>query len=399
MECDGFSTKQGLYHTALDSLKDPVENLIPLWSRCRVVDQLSLGPVEKVFAEKCLLFQTKRWFKNKIIQRISFDKHFTFIFFYSMCKPPAPDFQKLFNQAWNTFRKNIPQQPPSYNGPKMPSMVMGPTLAAVIIGGGAYTLYKSMYFVPGGHRAVKFNALFGLYDRSYGEGAHIAIPYIEIPIFFDIRAKPTEVVTSTGSRDLQIINVSVRVLYRPNVGKLAQLYRQLGLRYAETALPSVINEVIKSVVAQYNASELLTRRPEVSKQIALALTQRSAAFHIDISDVAITNMTFGKEYTAAIESKQIAQQMAERAKFQVDQAIQEKRSMIVLAEGEAESAQMIGDAIKSQPGFLEMRRVEAARVIARAISNMDGNNKVLFDSDTLLIGSALQPSSAVKGTN
>ena len=308
-----------------------------------------------------------------------------------MSRPPAPDFSKLFNQAWNAMRGAAPSGAPSYTPPKLPRFALGSTFAAAVIAGGAYTLYNSMYFVPGGHRAIKFNALFGLYERAYGEGAHLAIPYLETPIFFDVRAKPTEVVTSTGSRDLQIINVSVRVLYRPAVSKLPQLYRQLGPRYADTALPSVINEVIKSVVAQFNASELLTKRPEVSKQIAQALTQRSATFCIDITDVAITNMTFGKEYTAAIESKQIAQQMAERAKFQVDQALQEKRSMIVLAEGEAESARMLGDAIRSQPGFLEMRRVEAARVIARAIAAMQGSNKVLFDSDTLLIGAALKP--------
>ena len=311
-----------------------------------------------------------------------------------MSRPPAPDFSKILNQALNTLRGFMPaggSSMPSYSAPKMPRFLMGSGAAALVVAGGAYTLYNGMYFVPGGHRAIKFNALFGLYDRTYGEGAHIAVPYLEVPIFFDIRAKPTEVVTATGSRDLQIINVSVRVLYRPNPNKLPQLHRQLGPRYAETALPSVINEVIKSVVAQYNASELLTKRPEVSKQIAQALTQRSQSFCIDITDVAITNMTFGKEYTAAIESKQIAQQMAERAKFQVDQAQQEKRSMIVLAEGEAQSAKMIGDAIRSQPGFLEMRRVEAARMIARAISAMQGTSKVVFDSDTLLINSALNP--------
>ena len=45
------------------------------------------------------------------------------------------------------------------------------------------------------------------------------------------------------------------------------------------------------------------------------LTQRANAFNIVLDDVSITQLTFGREYTHAIEAKQVAQQEAERAKF------------------------------------------------------------------------------------
>ena len=99
------------------------------------------------------------------------------------------------------------------------------------------------------------------------------------------------------------------------------------------------------MVAQFNASELLTRRDVVSKQIHDQLVKRAADFHILLDDVAITHLAFSREYTAAVEAKQVAQQMAERAKFRVDQAQQEKKGAILLAEGEAESARLIGNAI------------------------------------------------------
>jgi regulator of protease activity HflC (stomatin/prohibitin superfamily) len=59
-------------------------------------------------------------------------------------------------------------------------------------------------------------------------------------------------------------------------------------------------------------------------------------------------------------AKQIAQQTAQRAAFLVDQAIQEKQSIIVRAQGEAQSAQLIGDAVKANKGFLQLRKLEAA---------------------------------------
>ena len=108
-------------------------------------------------------------------------------------------------------------------------------------------------------------------------------------------------------------------------------------------LPSIVNEVTKAVVAQYNASELLTKRNLVSKQIRDMLTERSLHFNILLDDVAITHLAFSKEYTAAVEAKQVAQQEAERAKYIVERALQEKKSIIIKAEGEAQAAKLIGN--------------------------------------------------------
>ena len=52
-------------------------------------------------------------------------------------------------------------------------------------------------------------------------------------------------------------------------------------------------------------------------------------------------VSIGKEYTAAVEAKQVAQQEAQRAQFMVDKAKQERAQKVVQAEGEAASAEMI----------------------------------------------------------
>ncbi len=63
--------------------------------------------------------------------------------------------------------------------------------------------------------------------------------------------------------------------------------------------------MLKSVVAQYNAEELLSKRDLVSSKIRSALLERAQKFHLILDDVSITNLTFGKEFARAIEHKQV----------------------------------------------------------------------------------------------
>ena len=144
-----------------------------------------------------------------------------------------------------------------------------------------------------------------------------------------------------------------------------------------------MNEVCKQVVAQYNAVQLLTQREQVSKRIRMNLIERARDFDITVDDVALTELRFGREFMAAVEAKQVAQQDAERSKFIVDKALEEKRSIIIKAEGEAQSLKLISKSIEQNPGFVELRRLDAAKEIATTVSR--SANKVYLNADSLLL--------------
>jgi prohibitin 2 len=105
----------------------------------------------------------------------------------------------------------------------------------------------------------------------------------------------------------------------------------------------------------------------VSLLIRQKLVDRARDFHIIIDDVSITELSFSPVYTAAVESKQIAQQEAQRAQFVVERAKQERQQKIVQAEGEAAAASMIGEALTQNPGYLKLRKIRAAQNIARIV--------------------------------
>ena len=108
----------------------------------------------------------------------------------------------------------------------------------------------------------------------------MAIPWLEWPIIFDVRTRPRAIKSSTGTRDLQMVDIGLRVLTRPDPIALPDIYRMLGLDYDDKVLPSIVNEVVKQVLAQYTATALLTQREQVSRTIKSMLEERARDFHI-----------------------------------------------------------------------------------------------------------------------
>nr|CAH7768221.1 unnamed protein product [Callosobruchus chinensis] len=221
-----------------------------------------------------------------------------------------------------------------------------------------------LYFVvDGGHRAVIFDRFSGVKKQVIGEGTHFFIPWVQKPIIFDVRSRPRNVPVITGSKDLQNVNITLRILFRP--------------------------EVLKAVVAQFDAGELITQRDLVSQKVSDDLTERASQFGVILDDISITHLTFGREFTQAVELKQVAQQDAEKARFLVEKAEQTKKATVISAEGDAQAAILLAKAFgDAGEGLVELRRIEAAEDIAyqlsrsRQVSYLPGGQNLLLNVPT-----------------
>merc|ERR1712083_815288 len=235
---------------------------------------------------------------------------------------------------------------------------------------------SALYNVDGGHRAVMFDRFRGILPHVTGEGTHFMIPWVQRPIIYDIRARPKNVPAITGSKDLQNVNITLRILFRPKPDALPEIYTTLGQDYDDRVLPSITNEVLKQVVAEFDAGELITMREQVSARTNQELVTRAAQFGLILDDISITHLTFGREFTQAVEQKQVAQQEAEKARFLVEKAEQVKMAAVINAEGDSEAADLLAKAFKaSGEGLVELRRIEAAEDIA---DNMSQSRNVVY---------------------
>lgn len=161
---------------------------------------------------------------------------------------------------------------------------------------------------------------FGQISREWNEGIHIKFPFVERVTRFDVRVQKEQADAAAASHDLQDVHSTLAVNYHLERGKVSDIYRSVGPDYKKRLIDPAIQESFKATSSSYTAAQLITERPLVKQKALEILRQRLEQRGIFIDDLSIVNFEFSKDFTQAIESKQVAAQEAERAKFNLERA-------------------------------------------------------------------------------
>ena len=244
-----------------------------------------------------------------------------------------------------------------------------------------------IFSVNPGETAIIFDVINGgIKPNVYGKGLHFMIPFMQRVIKYETRITPYDYSTFTGTKDLQRVHIKIKIFYRPDPDHIQTIHLDLNKDYASKVLPSVGNEVLKAVIAQYDADELLKQREKISSEIKETLVNRANEYNIILEDVSIYELNFQPEFMASIERKQVAQQEAEAYKYLVMLKEEEKKAYIIEAQGKSIAAQMVSDAVAEYgEGLVTLRKIEASKEIVESLSKsknigfLPGKGNILYN--------------------
>lgn len=224
----------------------------------------------------------------------------------------------------------------------------------VVVFAGILALFFLTAKVPTGHVGVITN--FGkVSGEVLGEGFHFVGPTDSVNDFSVMTISWTYK-TDCFSKDLQLVNMEVTVQGRVLKENAAKIFQTYGEDYMQQAFPK-ISEVLKSETAKFEASELVAKREPIRAQVIQDAQARLAGF-IELVDFSIVNISFSEEYEKAIEAKQVAQQLAQQAVYELQRAKVEADKKIAQAEGEAKAIQIRGEALAKNPGVVSLELIQ-----------------------------------------
>jgi regulator of protease activity HflC (stomatin/prohibitin superfamily) len=126
---------------------------------------------------------------------------------------------------------------------------------------------------------------------------------------------------------------------------------------------------VKSIVSLYPTDQIPLNREEIQKRAEDKLKsavgfetkiingkEEKIVTGIDIKGVSLVNIVFSKQYTEAIESKQVAEQQVQESEYNRQKALKEKE--IAQIQGEAEKIKQQSIGVSLTPLIIQSKWIE-----------------------------------------
>jgi regulator of protease activity HflC (stomatin/prohibitin superfamily) len=211
---------------------------------------------------------------------------------------------------------------------------------------GFFTL-NPIFVVGPGQVGVTFSNVSGD-TKSYSQGMHFRIPFVENVSKFDVKTQRDDIVAEGASKDLQVVKVEVVLNQHLDYTKVNELYIKVGRDYKEKVIVPAIHEVVKAAVAKFPVEQIIVEREKVKTIIDELLKGKLAEYHIIVENVNLVDIDFSPEFNKVVEEKQMEEQKIKTAQYQRMQAEENKKRTILEAEGEARKQQLLKESVSEK---------------------------------------------------
>ena len=174
-------------------------------------------------------------------------------------------------------------------------------------------------------------------------GLHLKVPFMQSVAKMNVQVQNSQATESAASLDLQDVSTTVATNWHILPGDAEWVYQHVG---SEPALVSkvirpAISNAVKAVTAHYNAEDLIVQRDQVRGQIEAQIRSALQPFRVVVDAVNVTDFHFSRQYAEAIEQKQVAQQRALQAEYDLDRAKVQAQQKIVEATAQAQAQKLL----------------------------------------------------------
>lgn len=172
---------------------------------------------------------------------------------------------------------------------------------------------------------------FGKISSEHQSGAVFKAPWQGF-VTMNTQVQKEQQQAGAATKDLQTVDSTIALNYHLTSSTAFDVYRSIGTDYKSRIIDPVLQESVKATTSQYNADELISKRPEVEAAIFKDLQTKLAANGITVDGLSIVNLDFSAAFNVAIENKQVAGQNAQKAQYDLQTAQLESQAQAVKAQ-------------------------------------------------------------------
>lgn len=268
-------------------------------------------------------------------------------------------------------------------------------LGAIAFAAVLNVLAAGLVFIEPSERGVVITVgAGGIRQTALQPGLHWVVPFAEsvIPYTISRETYTMSIAPEEGDRagddsveartsDGQVVLVDASVIFSVDPNEVVNVHVRWQDRYIEGVVRAISRGVIRDTVSQYGIEQVYsTHRVEMTDTIKSELTRRFAENGLILVDFVLRNIAFSEEYSASVEQKQIAEQLAQQAAFIVEQRRQEAEqarqvaqgladavviraqgdaeARLIQAEAEAQALALLGAALAQNPDVLTLEYIQ-----------------------------------------
>ena len=231
---------------------------------------------------------------------------------------------------------------------------IGLSIAGLLLGA---LLFGSFTIVSTGERGVVTH--FGkVQNEVLDEGIHLKTPIRTSVKRISVRVQKSDLKTQASSKDLQLITTEVAINWHISPTGVNKVYQTIGDVdvVLERIITPAVSELFKAGSSKLTAEEIITKRNELSTEVKETMRVRLIKYDIVMDDLNIVDVDFSKDFSHAVEQKQVAEQSAKTAHYVADKAKQDAEAEINKARGQAEAQKLMKTSIT--PEILQKMAIE-----------------------------------------